>query len=364
MSADNPKKLLANVRIFDGTQISHPTFVVIDGDKIGTTPRGARVINCKGGILIPGFIDCHVHLASKECLEQLRQYGITTCLDMECFPASLLKSLRNLPGLPDVFSAGFAAYHNRPGKFPAEGSVPDADAARLFVANRVAEGVDYIKMLSDPAPAGGVDQPSMNALVQTAKQYNYLTVAHSISPGGFNMALDSGVDIITHAPLAPALDGGNAAKSAIARMVAEKRICVPTLTMMEGIDKAKGGGNYQHAEAAVKAMHDLGVPILAGTDCNKVPDAPCSPVHGESLHHELELLVGAGLSNLDALRSATVVPGQHFQMISNRGAITPGMRADLVLLSEDPLVDIKNTRSIQKVWLAGQEFDPPAPAAT
>ncbi len=366
MDAQNPKTLLANVRIFDGTQISHPTFVVIDDDKIGTIPRGARVIDCKGGILIPGLIDSHVHLHGKEDLEQLRQYGITTCLDMECFPPELLHSLRDLPGLPDVFSAGFAAYYQRPGQgWPPEGSVPDPEAAHLFVANRVAEGVDFIKMLADPSgpTTRGIDQPSMNMLVATAKQYNLLTIAHAMSPPGLKMAQDAGIDVVTHAPLAPALDGGTAAMNAIARMVSDGRTCVPTLTMMEGIDKLQTpGGAYEHTKAAVGAMHKLGVPILAGTDCNKAPGAPVSPVHGESLHHELELLVDAGLTNLEALRAATVLPAKHFR-IPDRGVIAPGMRADLVLLSADPLEDIKNTRSIQKVWLAGQMFDPSAAAA-
>ena len=360
MSEDNPKALLVNVRIFDGDRISQPTFVVIDGDKIGTVPRNARVVDCKGGILIPGLIDCHVHLSAKEDLEALRKYGITTCLDMECFPPELLHSLRDLPGLPDVFSAGYAAYYQRQGQgWPPEGSVPDPEAAHLFVAHRVAEGVDFIKMLADPSGPNtrGIDQPSMNMLVATAKEYNLLSIAHAMSPPGLKMALAEGVDVITQAPVAPSLEGGAGALSAIARMVSDGRVCVPTLTMMEGIDKLNGpGGNYVHTKAAVEAMHKLGVPILAGTDCNKAAGAPVRPVHGESLHHELELLVGAGLSNLEALRTATVLPPKYFRM-PDRGVIAPGKRADLVLLSADPLQDIKNTRSIQKVWLGGQMFD-------
>lgn len=200
----------------------------------------------------------------------------------------------------------------------------------------------------------------MNMLVATAKQYKKLTIAHAMSPPGLKMAQDAGVDVITHAPLAPALDGGAAEMSAIARMVSDGRICVPTLTMMNGVDKIRPpGGGYQHTKAAVDAMHKLGVPIIAGTDCNKAPGAPVQPVHGVSLHDELELLVDAGLSNLEALNAATVLPAKHFRM-PDRGVIAPGKRADLVLLSADPLQDIKNTRSIQKVWLAGKMFDPSA----
>ena len=113
---------------------------------------------------------------------------------------------------------------------------------------------------------------------------------------------------------------------------------------------------------AVNATHELGVSILAGTDCNKAPGAPVYPVHGESLHHELKLLVDMELSNLEALMVVTILPAKHFRM-PDRGVIARGMRADLVLLSADPLQDMENTRSMQKVWLAGQMFDPSATAA-
>lgn len=363
MSADNPKTLLANVRIFDGSKISPPTFLIIDGDKIGTIPRGARVVDCKGGIIIPGLIDCHVHLNGKEDLEQLRQHGITTCLDMECVPPELVYSLRDLPGLPDVFSAGYAAHYQRPGQArPPEASVPSAESARLFVANSVAEGADFIKIIADPSEpeTGGIDQPSMDMLVATAKHFKLLTIAHATSFPGYKMAQDAGVDIVTHVPLTQALDDGAVEEGAIARMASDRRTCVPTLTMMEGVDKVRPpGGAYVHAKATVREMQKLGVSILAGTDSNKAPMSPAKPAYGQSLHHELNLLVDAGLSNLEALRAATTLAAEHFRL-PDRGVIAPGMRADLVLLSANPLLDIKNTRSVEKVWLAGLMFDPRA----
>jgi hypothetical protein len=70
---------------------------------------------------------------------------------------------------------------------------------------------------------------------------------------------------------------------------------------------------------------------------------------------ELENLVEAGLTTLEALRAATVLPAQHHQL-TDRGQIAPGKRADLVLLNSNPLVNISNTRDIARVWVGGIEY--------
>lgn len=73
-----------------------------------------------------------------------------------------------------------------------------------------------------------------------------------------------------------------------------------------------GGQRYENARDSVKALYNAGVPILAGTDANGEPNMPFDLFHGESLHHELELLVDAGLSTVDALRAATFLPAKYF----------------------------------------------------
>ncbi|MBA3672584.1 MAG: amidohydrolase family protein [Gemmatimonadaceae bacterium] len=98
--------------------------------------------------------------------------------------------------------------------------------------------------------------------------------------------------------------------------------------------------------------HRLGVRLLAGTD-TPLPDL----VPGFSLHDELELLVAAGLSSADALRSATLLPARVFAMSDSLGTISEGMLADLVLLDADPLADIGNARRIRLVVANGRVFD-------
>jgi imidazolonepropionase-like amidohydrolase len=103
----------------------------------------------------------------------------------------------------------------------------------------------------------------------------------------------------------------------------------------------------------VRAFRDSGVTLLAGTDAgSSIPMAP-----GWSLHDELQLLVGAGLTPYEALRAATANAGEFFARhfhAGKSGTITPGARADLVLLDANPLEDIRNTRRIQGVVLRGE----------
>jgi len=91
-----------------------------------------------------------------------------------------------------------------------------------------------------------------------------------------------------------------------------------------------------------------GVPIGAGTDTPIGIGIP-----GWSLHTELEQLVGAGLTPQEALYAATVQPAMFLHLEAQTGQILPGMRADLVLLDNDPLDDIRNTRTIRRVMLGG-----------
>jgi imidazolonepropionase-like amidohydrolase len=135
-------------------------------------------------------------------------------------------------------------------------------------------------------------------------------------------------------------------------MVARGQVCVPTLTMMAAVPGPADG--YGHSRDSVAAMHAAGVPILAGTDAFSAPMLPEPVRHGESLHRELALLVEAGLTVVEALRAATVLPARYFGL-DDRGTLEPGQRADLVLLEPgaDPTADITATRRIAGVWFAG-----------
>ena len=196
-------------------------------------------------------------------------------------------------------------------------------------------------------------RPPSTPLVTAAHAHGKRTVVHAAAPGPFAMAVHSGTDIITHIPL-----GQPPPADLIARIAARRQISVPTLTMMEGIATSVGKPEaYVGASRGVGELHRAGVPILAGTDANTQPGVPFQVQHGTSLHHELELLVDAGLTPLDTLRAATSTAARCFHLW-DRGTIMGGLRADLLLIDGDPLRDIRATRNIQRIWCAGIEHSP------
>jgi len=350
--------ILRGARVFDGTGFTEPTDIAIDSGRIvASAPADAAVVDVAGGYLVPGFIDCHIHLAGPHTQEVLAAHGVTTGLDMSS-PAPLVSAMRGRTGVTDIRSGIMAltspasAHAARMRDIPAaqDSLVTDTASAAEAVARRVAQGADYIKVVID---LPGFEQDIVDAILAAAHAHGLKAVAHASRSDAVAMAQRAGVDILTHAPLDRPVTPAQAAELAAAGAV-----IVPTLAMMKGIvervNPAGGPGpSYAAAAASVTALHEAGVPVLAGTDANETPAAPASPPFGESFHDELGLLVEAGLTPLEALRAATSGPAEYFEL-TDRGRIEPGLRADLVLLEADPTVDIAATRGIRGVWIAGE----------
>ncbi len=359
--------LIREVRVFDGETVGDPTSVLVQGAQIVTidpnlNAPGGHVVDGSGGVLLPGLIDAHVHLQSVDHLVQLARAGVTTALDMACWPRELVDELRHQPGLTDIRSAGIPAtapgstHSKMPGR-PEAAIVTGPAAAEAFVADRLAEGSDYIKVIAD---VPGPDQATLDAIVAAAHRHGRLAIAHAASLVPYQMALAAKADVITHVPMNAPLDDAT-----VATIVQQASVAVPTLTMMEAVagkffgptenDTPPAGPGYHHARRAVGLLHRAGIPILAGTDANATAGAPVAISHGESLHRELELLVDAGLRPVEAIAAATRLPAKHFGL-TDRGSVAAGMRADLVLIAGDPLTDITDTRRVERVWCAGIEY--------
>jgi imidazolonepropionase-like amidohydrolase len=115
-----------------------------------------------------------------------------------------------------------------------------------------------------------------------------------------------------------------------------------------GIDAATARARLERGLRIVKALHDAGVPIVAGTD---------EGIPGHSLHREIELYVEAGLTPMQALQAATIVAARAMKLDAELGTIERGKRADLVVLDADPLADIHNIRRVRWTIRDGRVYD-------
>ncbi|KAI1867080.1 hypothetical protein JX265_007656 [Neoarthrinium moseri] len=359
-----PKTVIKNALVFDGENINEPRTVIIDGPQIVEDEEGGSnadtVIDGTGCTLLPGLIDCHVHIDSVEQLASCASYGVTTVCDMACWPPEKYEKLHSADVATRWLGSGLPAFaekstHGRLMRFAGVGmekAVRGTEEAAMFVEDRVRQGVDYIKIIAD---APGIEQESLDELQRSAVQHGKMTVAHTAHYDAFTRGLQAGFNILTHAPMDKALDSQITNK-----MVQRQTIAVPTLTMMETFAGSwvltlfKGRMNFQNAVDSVAAMHRAGVPILAGTDTNNNPfmSVGC----GKSLHHELELLVRAGLTPTEALRAATSLAAKSFG-IDDRGRIGPGLKADLLLVEGDPTKDITATRRLRRIWSGGKAIE-------
>lgn len=370
------KTVIKNVMVFDGTKRKGPETISITGslivqnsaddhnnapnDKITTTIDGT------GCTLLPGLIDCHVHVDKPEQLHDCARFGVTSVCDMACQPLATYQAMKASQadssassGTVTWISAGQPAFsansiHGKVFRMLGNGLIDKAvhtpDDAVSFVAQRISEDVDYIKVIADYP---GISQETLNRIQAEAAAKGKMTVAHTAQHGAFVRGLDAGFDILTHSPLDKKLDD-----ALTSRMARDKIVAVPTLTMMEGFANSwlwwamRGRQDLQNAIGSVKAMHQAGVKILVGTDTNNLP--LFSVPRGESMHREMELLAQAGLSPVEILQGATSLAAEQFGL-TDRGRIEIGMRADLVLVRGDPTERIEESRRIERVWVGGQE---------
>lgn len=354
------KTVIQNVTIWDGNHRIPNTTLVIEGTTISSSEDtiGATFVNGNGGFLMPGLINAHLHAANANALKTLADAGITTGFDLGSFPTSAMHQWHDVSsqGLTSLLFSGAAACVG-PGfpaiqpNFPKESWINTTADATNFVDVRVSEGVDFLKIFIEDTrgnitPKQGLQQEIKNRAEKKGKEI----ISHAATFKSQSVARDVGGKYITHTPIDKALDvpGVNAMKG-------KKQVAIPTLIMMKLIaEKLRLQGapvDYRHANASVALMHKMGVPILVGTDAAPLAEGGLVS-WGVGIHEEMNLLVEAGMSNEDVLRGATSLTANYFNL-TDRGVIKPGMRADLLLLSHDPLVDMYNSDTVVQIWTAG-----------
>jgi imidazolonepropionase-like amidohydrolase len=389
--------LIRGVRVFDGAAVRARVDVLVEGERIAAVgedlpvPDDARVVDGRGRTLLPGFIDSHTHTFTAQALEGALRFGVTTVLDQFTMPA-MLDQLRadeeggNAGGRASIRSAGIVA--TAPGGHPARGmldipTLSSPDEAGAFVRDRAREGSQWIKIVWDDGATHGLSLPTLDsvtvaALIDAAHAAGLPAVVHVATEDRAIAALASGADGLVHT-----VQDAEVSDDFGRRVAATGGFVVPTLTVVrsvsgepEGAAQLADSGLAGRATASqrnsleqtvprradarssaavsmqsVRLLHEAGVPLLAGSDAPNPGTA-----FGVTMHRELELLVDAGLTPLEALAAATSNPARAFRL-DDRGRIAAGYRADLVLVDGDPTRNILLTRRILGVWKAGVAVD-------
>jgi imidazolonepropionase-like amidohydrolase len=387
--------VIRGARVFDGHKIMEQTDVWVEGGTIKAVgkslkvPSNVKTIDATGDTLLPGLIDSHTH-AWGTALKEAEIFGVTTELDMFTDVKYMQQTKKDQADgknldQADLRSAGTLA--TAPGGHGTEygmqiPTLSSPSEAQAWVDARIAEGSDYIKIVIDDASAYGGHRPTLNtetlkALIDAAHKRGKIAVVHIGTQQDARNAIDAGADGLAHlfADSAPASDFGT--------IVAKHHaFVVPTLDVLESVSGIASGESLttdarlepyltaddisslkrsfpkfptapseKYAEQTVVQLKAAHVPVLAGTDA---PNPGTS--HGVSIHRELELLVRSGLTPTEALAAATSIPAATFHL-DDRGTISPGKRADLLLVKGDPTQDITATRDIVSVWKLGVEDD-------
>jgi len=385
--------VIRGATVFTGDDVLEVATVVVRNGLIEAVTEkpvaaddGDTVVDGSGLTLLPGLIDSHTHSWGTAPREALN-FGVTTELDMFTDPTLAANWRREQAAGPvvhraDVFSAGIlvtvAGGHGT--QFFDIPTLDDVEQADAFVAARIAEGSDFIKIVHEPGFAGRTlptfDGEQLKRIAAAVHRRNKLALFHVSNTAGANMAIAAGADGLMH------IYGGPGDPELITALKRQGSFVVPTLAVMgnafgmgNGDElladprlapylSTSGRANLQrsfareaHAAglevvfANVRALHEAGVPILAGTDATN-PGVS----HGVSLHGELELLTRAGLTPRDALRAATAAAADAFGL-EDRGRVAVGLKADLILVRGNPLKDITATRELVAVFKDGERFE-------
>ena len=391
--------------------------ILIQGDSIvkiqkGITAIGATQIDLSGKTLIPSLISAHTHVGTLKGntsnaenytrenilrhLKKYQDYGINNILVMGTDRQLIFENgLRDstvaglLPGAR-LFSAGYG--FNTPDDAP-------ASWMNLLLRPKTAEEVPammekfallkptVVKMWVDDhgGKAQKMKPEIYTAIINEAHKKGIRVAAHLFYANDASALIDAGLDIIAHSIRDKEVD------AALLKKMKDKNIIyIPTLSLDEyayiygdkpywiqdgffksslepGVyemitskeyqDKTKNSPDYEKNKTAskigminLKKIHNAGITVASGTDSGAYPIR----AQGFSEHLEMELMVEAGLTPLQAITVSTKNAALAIGINNKYGSVQIGKKADFIVLKNSPEKDIKNTRTIESVWKDGK----------
>jgi imidazolonepropionase-like amidohydrolase len=392
-----------NVRLIDGVGPAALAGAVLDADADGRityagpadhappTPQGVRTIDGRGGTLLPGFFDCHVHLGmpsdrsvvdealmtspvarmlqTTDRLRRTLESGITSARDLGALPAGfrdavttgLVTGPRLQVSVGIISHTGGHADTTLPGGMHLDFDfcelADDVHEVRKAARRLLRAGADVIKICTTGGFSSAGDDPDdedlldeeIAAAVDEARRHGGRSVAaHAQGRAGILAAIRGGVRSVEH--------GFGIDDEGCDLLGVRGAFLVPTLsTVFQPLDSGRTSPWYyekkrrwnESTKENIAAAIERKVNIAAGTDAG-------ISAHGQNLA-ELTYLVELGMSPMDAIRSATANSARLLGVDDRLGTLRPGMLADLVICAGDPLRDIGLLSVPENIVLVAQQ---------
>lgn len=388
-------------------QVQNSMSIIIEGNVITAVESGYTkgksndtVIDLKDKTVMPGLMDMHVHIEGESNpnrrLNQYIQNPADVAYDAQVYAGRTLMAgfttVRDLGGSgvnvsirnainagkvvgPRIYTAektiGTTGGHADPTNGsnahlmgdpgPKEGIINSYDDARKAIRQRYKNGADVIKITA----TGGVlsvakdgqgpqfQMDELKGIVETAKEYGFVTAAHAHGDEGMYRAVSAGINSIEH--------GTFMSERTMEKMIEMGTYYVPTISAGKYVvEKADVPGFFPpvvvpKAKAVGPQIQDTfakayakGVKIAFGTDAGVFP-------HGDN-GKEFIYLVEAGMPAMEAIKSATITASQLLRIDDKFGTIEEGKMADIVAVDGDPINDINAMTKVTFVMKDGKVF--------
>jgi len=392
--------VLSGRRLIDGTgcePIENPV-ILIQGSKIAaigsglesldeftrSVPQTVKRLDYKDKILMPGLIDCHVHLcmsADDNPLSRLYEEsddmlllraannsrlalkaGVTTLRDCGCrnmVAFSTKEAIKRkiidgprlrISGRPLTITGGHCFFLN--------GEADGADGVRKAARQLIKEGADFLKIMA----SGGGMTPStipklpyytveeLTVAAEEAHRLGRKIAAHCHSTKSIKDVLDAGIDTIEHASFLSPDGQRRIDPDLVERIVSSGTYVCPTLSAgrrpLRPEDKLKLEMDMQNSNFSV--LYQAGVKLIAGTD------AGVSYTAFDNYPLCLELAVAGGMTNMQAIQSGTSLAAEALGISDSVGTVQTGKEADIIAVDGDPLENISALWNIAMVMKGGK----------
>lgn len=370
-------------RCFDGVRMIERPVVLIDGGRVVDTgvsvPEQEPIVDLGKATIVPGLIDCHQHLCfdgngsleeqvsgvddehlltrARECAQRALHGGVTTLRDLGD-RGFLTLALRGDPAMPTILAAGPPITKKGGHCWYLGGEFTGEHELRRAVSARAGLGCDVVKVML----SGGYHTPTvpmwesqftlaeLQLVVGEAHRRGLPVAAHCHGIDAIGQAIDAAVDTIEHCTFFTRSGRCEPPDELIVRLAASGIVVSATVGRLPHVPLPPLiAANLPVIRESQRRLHELGAPIVAGTDAGINGAKP-----HDVLPHAMTEFVASGMTPIESLQALTSGAARALAVDRHKGRLAAGFDADMIAVDGDPIADPTALTAIVAVWRAGE----------